>query len=505
MDRMSGIQQYGTAFGGARDYYAILGYLADPQPSDYRARYDRDPIASRIIEFPPEETWRDTPTIKDGKDKDAKDDTPFCDAWSAFAERLHVYSYCQRVDTLAGIGTFGLLHIGVAGEGDLQAPVMRVRDPNNIIYLQAYGEESVEVYEWQTDPSSPRYGLPHIYRIAVRHMDGKSKSNFSSKSVLIHWSRCIHVAEGLLENEVFGRPRLQRVVNLLDDLLKVVGGSAEATWLLMRKGFVLDIDPTMDDMDEAQTEALNAQFEEYEHGIRRFIKTRGLKVNDLGSETVDPAGLFDAILTLISVATHIPKRILQGSEAGELASSQDAANWAGYVAGRQLNFAEPVILRPLIDRLIQWKVIPAPSNKRYTAVWDALFEMSDEEKARIADLWATAIQKMSTALGHPVVTAEEFRGELTPFPAKLPTILKSARLLSMQPPAPPATVPGSGGSISKKPPAAVPGLEKPAKSPLLNHIAKLDTIATLMEQYGLTEDEASVTLMVAGQLVEGDL
>jgi hypothetical protein len=433
-DRLS-LGRYGTSHAGERDYYQILGYPVEPDLEDYRARFERDPMGSRVVEFPCEETWRDTPTVKDGKDKESEDDTDFCNAWSDFAEQMRVYHYCQRVDVLAGIGRFGLLHIGVAGHGDLKSEVQRVTNLGDIIYLQPYSEEAVSVYEWQTNPNNPRYGRPHIYKISVGHMEGTA-TKFGTRDLLVHWSRCIHVADGLLENEVYGRPRLQRVINLLDDILKVVGGSAEATWKLMRKGFVLDIDPEAK-IEAGDVEDLQTQFDEYDHGLRRFMRTRGMTVKDLGSETVDPSGLFDVIVTLISVATRIPKRILLGSERGELASSQDAANWAGYIAYRQLNYAEPVILRPFIDRLLKWGALPQPKAGRYTCVWDALFETSDSEKADIADKWADAAQKAAKAAGHPVITAEEFRGEFTPFPEQLPDELAQARERAAQMPMPP--------------------------------------------------------------------
>src|SRR5262245_40309494 len=106
---------YGTSHYGARDYFEILGYPRQLTIDNYLAKFERDPLGGRIVEFPPDETWRDTPTVKDGRDKDAVDDTPFANAWSDFAEAKRVYHYCQRVDTLCGIGRFGILLIGIAG------------------------------------------------------------------------------------------------------------------------------------------------------------------------------------------------------------------------------------------------------------------------------------------------------------------------------------------------------------------------------------------------------
>jgi len=246
----------------------------------------------------------------------------------------------------------------------------------------------------------------------------------------------IHVAEGLLENDVYGLPRLQRVYNLLDDILKLVGGSAEASWLLMRKGFILSLDPSAIVTPEFLA-GLQEQVAEYEHGISRFIRTQGMDVSDLGSEVVDPAGPFGVIIGLISAATGIPQRILLGSERGELASSQDASHWAGAIANRQLNFAEPTILRPLIDRLLTWGALPMPTQGRYSVVWDALFELNDQERALIGATWADAIQKLTAVYGMPPVTLEEWRGDFTPFPGEVP---ESA--VEPVPPAQPVSMPG---------------------------------------------------------------
>ena len=70
-------------------------------------------------------------------------------------------------------------------------------------------------------------------------------------------------------------------------------------------------------------------------------------------------------MKLISAASGIPLRIMTGSERGELASTQDDGNWASRIEERQLHFAEPMILRPLIDRLIELRALPEPSDGEY--------------------------------------------------------------------------------------------------------------------------------------------
>lgn len=415
MDRMS-LGKHGTSHSSARDYYDTLGYPQELTIDDYLGKYERDPLGAIIVNFPAEETWRDAPTVKDGRDKDATEESAFVAAWDDLAESLRAYHYCARADILAGIGEFGVLLIGVAGAGDLSQPVTRA-SADDILYLRPYSRHAVDVRSYETDPESPRFGLPLLYELALSDVGSLDnvRPTTATRKIPVHHSRVIHIAEGLLENEIYGRPRLQRVYNLLDDVLKVVGGSAEATWKLMRKGFVLNVRDPNTKITEDSAQNLEQQFDEYDHGLRRYIRAKGMEVHDLGSEVVDPSGLFDVIIALIAAATRIPQRILLGSERGELASSQDGANWAGHIASRQVNFAEPVILRALINRLMGWGALPQPDAGNYSAVWEPLFEMNAIEKAKEAQVWADAAQRAANAFGQPAFTLEEFRREWTPF------------------------------------------------------------------------------------------
>ena len=128
----------------------------------------------------------------------------------------------------------------------------------------------MEVVEYEDDPQNPRFELPRIYKVSLSDPQPAAHSPQPLER-RVHASRVIHVAEGLLENDVYGMPRLQRVYNLLDDILKLVGGSAEASWLLMRKGFVLNIDPDTELSTESAAQ-IEEEFAEYEHGLRRFMK-----------------------------------------------------------------------------------------------------------------------------------------------------------------------------------------------------------------------------------------
>jgi len=304
------------------------------------------------------------------------------------------------------------LMMGLTGGEPLNVAVTkRGGQPADVIYFAVFSEGSATINRLVDDPRNERYGLPEEYTLAMGE---------GLKNETVHWSRTLHVVEDPMEDDVYGRPRLERVFNRLEDMLKVIGGGAEATWKNMDRGLHADVRDGFT-LEGQSAQDLENEIDEYIHGLRRFIRTQGMDINALGSEVVDPTGLFGALVGLIAAAADIPQRILIGSERGELASSQDLATWAGQVAFRQGSFAEPVILRPLIDRLIAYGVLPAPEGGEYQVEWPSLFEMSEKERAEIAEKTANAIAKIAPP-GAPdlVVGADEFRERVLHWPARSP-------------------------------------------------------------------------------------
>jgi hypothetical protein len=400
----------GFQFKGLRDMYTILGYKKDIQFADYLAKYDRQDISGRVVDLPAVDTWRNPPVIHDGSNstEDEQPDSAFIQALKGVINQVQLWHYLTRLDRMAGIGRYGILLIGVKGGSDLAQPIEQGKlKPGDIIYLKPFSEGSATINAYETDKANERYGLPTFYDVLT--IAGQQK-------VKVHWSRVLHVAEDLLEDDVLGRPRLKRIYDRLDDLTKIVGGGAEATWKTMDKGLQADIRENYSS-DTQTLEQLEAEIDEYLHGLRRFIRTAGVDITPLGSEVIDPSALFGIIISLIAASADIPQRILIGSERGELASSQDLASWAGRIKARQIQFAEPVILRPFIDRMISAGALPAPDGGAYTIEWPSLFTMSDMERADLALKTAQAAGAMSPMSPDIIIPPEEFRVRYLGLPA----------------------------------------------------------------------------------------
>jgi len=400
----------GKSFVGDRDLYQAMGYPLEISLDQYEAKYQRQDVPGKVVDLPARDTWRKPPVVMDG---DQEDGTKFTQAFEKLVNARRLWHYLERLDRLSGLGQYALLLIGVKGEDELSSPgTAELQGPESIIYLSVFGEKDARIKEYEKDPGNERFGLPLVYEIDL----GRIGDQRLGKK-LVHYSRVLHVAEDLLRDDIHGRPRLERVYNRLDDLEKIVGGGAEATWKLIYQGMVVsakDGYSLEDSDDEIKTKA-----EELLHGLQRVLALDGADVTMLGGQVVDPSGLFEIIASLIAAASGIPKRILFGSERGELASTTDQETWAGQIASRQTRFAEPQMLRPFIDWCIQHRALPKPKSGAYEIEWPSLFEMSNKEKMEIAEKKANVLKSLAPAGAvELLITSEETR-ELVDLPQEM--------------------------------------------------------------------------------------
>ena len=164
------------------------------------------------------------------------------------------------------------------------------------------------------------------------------------------------------------------------------------------------------------TEA-KAEWQNYIHNLQRVIASEGLDWKELGAKPDDPTSVLKMLIQLISGKTGMPQRILLGTEAGSLASSQDEANWLGHVSEHQEQHAEPNILRPLVDRLVSIGALDPPQDGVYRVEWPGLFYLTDEEQATVYEARANAIAKVSAGQPLDLFDEAELR-EAMGFPAE---------------------------------------------------------------------------------------
>jgi hypothetical protein len=359
----------------------------------YRMLYDREPVAARVVEVMPRESWQTQPSVFESED--AETETPFEVAWRELDNNLRgeswyhdeegspIWEHLRRTDELSGIGKYGVLLLGFDDGQQFIRPVER-REGMKLLYLRSFDEALAEVARYEDDIKSPRFGQPTEYNITFNDPRDQSQSGVGLplSTMPVHWSRVVHIADNLGSSEIFGTPRMQPVYNRLWDLRKLYGGSAEMYWRGAFPGLALETHPQLGGDVALDKSSIRDEMENYMTGLQRYLALMGMTAKSLAPQVVDPSPQIDVQITAICIKLGIPKRIFMGSERGELSSSQDAGTWNARIRDRQRSYLTPRIIVPFVDRMIATGVLPEPES--YSVVWPDLESLTEEEQAIVA-------------------------------------------------------------------------------------------------------------------------
>ena len=401
------------------------GYPDIITDEDYRERYNRDGLATRVVDMYPEESWQVQPEVFEDKDQE---ETAFELAWKELETEKRIWSYCERIDKLSGIGTFGILLLGINDGRPLEDPIEGINlktgeaisenNKHKLLYMKPFDKTAVSIDKREKDVTSPRFGQPTMYSVMIDATGQESETTSgSSKSVTttsvsitggieVHWTRIIHVADNRLVSEVHGVPRMQDVYDRIWDVRKVLSGSGEMFWKGAFPGFAFSINPQMGDV-EVDDDAVKDEFRQWSEGLQRYLLLQGMDVTSLAPQVADPNGHINPQLKYIAIAKGVPMRVLTGTEEGRLAGAQDERTWQGRLKKRQNRYLTPFLIRPLIDRLIAIGALPIPVEE-YFVEWPDLTSPSDGDVAETAGKFAEALAKYVSGNVEAIVAPAEF-------------------------------------------------------------------------------------------------
>ncbi len=405
--RMELAARLGRQYGGDRNVYQALGYpTGEIDYADYATRYARQDIAKAVINRPVSYTWKGPIRLK----MIGKDESPIEKAWMELDKKLKLRNQFVRLDKLSSIGRYGALLLGfddVADRDGFKRPVA-ANGKRKLLYVKPLGEGHAGISKFEDNPKDARYGMPALYDIEY----SEASESTTTTVVQAHWTRVIHVTTELQESEVYGVPVLQAVWNRLMDLEKLIGGSAEMFWRGARPGYQAKIKDDYTLPPDVE-DTLQDQFNEFEHNLRRMLAIEGVDIETLAQQVADPANHVDVQVQMISAVTGIPKRILVGSERGELSSAQDMVAWYSYIQTRREEHAEVNVLRPFVDRCMDYGVLP--KSDEYVVEWSDLFAASEKDKAEVGRVRAMAVREytqnpLATSLIVPRAFYKHFLG-----------------------------------------------------------------------------------------------
>jgi len=390
-----------------KDINYECGYPTSITIQNYRDYFDREGLGKRVVSILPEESWAMAPEIYE--DEDMKE-TEFEKDLKALDKERHLLHYLQRIDILSGIGSFGILLLGISDGKKLNEPVdgidlktgELVGTPKKyeLLYLRPFDESLVKIKETEEDTTAPRFGQPTIYEVNFENSLGTTTLNNQ-----VHWTRVIHIADNRETSEIYGAPRMKSVYNRLLDIRKVLSGSGEMFWKGAFPGYAFEVNPDISDatIDE---DTIRDTLEDYTAGLQRYIAIAGVTVKNLEPQISDPSVHVETQLKYIAISLGIPYRIFLGSEQAKLASTQDKETWNKRIAKRQTSYVDPLVIRPLIDRLIIYGILP--SVEEYFIDWPDLNAPGEEEGAKIAEIKTNALTKYVAGSVDELIPPKEY-------------------------------------------------------------------------------------------------
>lgn len=397
-------------FDPRRDLDKECGYPGTITEAQYRRMYDRE-LGRRVVNVYPEETWKEFPTIFEEPDPNV--DTPFEIALEELNDRLHLLHYLQRADELSGVGHYGVILWGLDDGKPLQEPVdgweaweeasgtphegTGAAGGRRILYIRVLDESLVQIATYERDVNNPRYGLPTAYNVVLadprRHESGAVASPPDTTTLKVHWTRITHVADNRKTSEVLGTPRMEPVWNRLYDLRKVLGGSGEMFWRGGFPGISLETQPGLEnaELDEDRTQRMMF---DYMNGLQRYLALTGMSAKSLAPQIADPTQSFEVQVKAICITLGVPYRVFMGIEEGVVSGDQATKAWEGRLANRQARYVTPMIINPVLQRLVDYGVLPPPAKPRgWEVAWPDMGAPSEMEQAEVASKKTEAFAK----------------------------------------------------------------------------------------------------------------
>lgn len=361
----------------------------------YYDMYSRNNVAARVIETFPEYTWNVMPIVTDEggpKSRFSKEVTKLFKKEFTWQDGLKqsLFITMKQLDVLGGIGGEALLVFGFKDNLPLETPV-RYRQNTEIAWIKLLHNGQFVSAKIDNDQNSETYGDVELYEtkdfLTSRDLNFK---NYIRPGVKIHASRCVHFKESA--GLPYGTSRIQKCYNQLLDIAKLSGASAEVYWLGAFSGLAVETDADAR-LDAESYDAMKEEVQKYFDGLARSLMFEGAKAKLLYPAIVSPKEHFDLQITMISIATAIPRRFLTGAEAAKLASQQDSINWMDRVMNRRDVFIGPKVVSPVVQRCVAAGVLPKPKGEggQINVAWPKTQSLALNERANAARNMTEAI------------------------------------------------------------------------------------------------------------------
>ncbi|WP_422366401.1 anti-CBASS protein Acb1 family protein [Pelagibius sp.] len=394
--------------GHKHNLYRDFGYPETLEFKQFFDMYRRNGLANAAIDKTVLKVWQDNPSLREREGSDEETQLER-DIRQRFDD-LRVWQRLAEAGRRSMVGAYAGVILRVADSKQFQEPVDTVSGGiDGLVEIIPAWEGQLTVGQWDTDQTSETYGQPTMFQFNEAAVEGEIQHG-NARTFQLHPDRVIVWSD---DGTIHGRSMLEPGYNDLVTLEKVSGAGGEGFWKNAKSAPVLEVDKEADIRRMAQAmgvseedvrDKLDEHVESWQKGFDQLLMLQGMEAKTLGVTLISPEHFFRIALESFAASFGIPLKILVGSQTGERASTEDAAEWAHTCMARRSNVVRPGIME-FVNRLERFRILP---ERDWFLAWTDLTESSMAEKVERADKMAGVNQKMN-ATGELVFTGEEIR------------------------------------------------------------------------------------------------
>lgn len=393
------------------NHYADFGYPVTLDFATLHGMYSRNGLAAAGVNKTVQKTWEEMPFLlekeRDGSQKGTSKETKLeSEIRRRFAD-LRLWSRLAEADKQSMVGAFSAVILRFADGKAFSEPVDRVNGGlDGLVELIPAWEGQIEISSWETDEKSEDYGRPKMFQFNEAAVGNQKQP----RQLLIHPDRVIvWSADGTVNCS----SALEPGFNDLLTLEKISGAGGEGFWKNAKSAPVLEVDKEAKIVEMAKAmgvqpaevaDKMDEQVADWQKGFDQLLMLQGMTAKTLSITLPSPEHFFAIALQSFAASLSIPLKILVGSQTGERASTEDAAEWSKTIKSRRANQTVPSIME-LVKRLVRVGILP---ERDWHLDWTDLTEASMGEKIDRAGKMADINTKLKDS-GEWGFTPEEIR------------------------------------------------------------------------------------------------
>ncbi len=199
----------------------------------------RNGLAHGLVEKTADKTWQEHPVLR--PENDIAADSEISHDVRGLFRRLRFWQKLRTADARGMVGQYAGLVFQLGDGQPYDQPVRRVPGgTDGVIGVFAAWQEQLVPSEWDTDPKSPTYGQPKMFRYNENSVDPETGK---MRTFSVHPDRCYVWS---FDGTVFGDSKLEPVYNALMDAEKIRGAGAEGYWKAAKAQPVISAEPDVD-------------------------------------------------------------------------------------------------------------------------------------------------------------------------------------------------------------------------------------------------------------------